>query len=374
MQIAELEDEFELAPDLIYLNHAAVSPWPRRTAAAVRAFAEENLHEGSRHYLQWQQTEQRLRARLQRLIGARGMDEIALLKNTSEGLSFIAAGLDWRAGDNVVITNQEFPSNRVVWESLRPRGVEVRYADVGVEDPEQAVIDRVDDRTRLVALSAVQYGTGLRLDLRRIGRRCEEAEVLFCVDAIQQIGALPFDVREARADFVAADGHKWMLAPEGLALFYCRRELLQQLQPLEYGWHMLADPGNFDNPDWQVATDARRFECGSPNMLGIHALEASLSLLEEIGMDRVGDAVVQRSQQIVSALQARPDHYALVTRVQPERLAGIVTFRPLQESVDDLFQRLRAAGVQCAQRAGGIRVSPHAYTPLSVIERLLDLL
>ncbi|MAT65764.1 MAG: aminotransferase, partial [Gammaproteobacteria bacterium] len=111
MQIAELEAEFELAPDLIYLNHAAVSPWPRRTAAAVKRFAEENLHEGSRHFLQWQQTEQRLRERLQRLIGARGSDEIALLKNTSEGLSFIAAGLDWQAGDNVVISNQEFPSN-----------------------------------------------------------------------------------------------------------------------------------------------------------------------------------------------------------------------------------------------------------------------
>lgn len=374
MQIAELEAEFELAPDLIYLNHAAVSPWPRRTAAAVKRFAEENLHEGSRHFLQWQQTEQRLRERLQRLIGARGSDEIALLKNTSEGLSFIAAGLDWQAGDNVVISNQEFPSNRVVWESLRPRGVEVRYADVSAEDPEQAVVDRIDERTRLVALSAVQYGTGLRLDLRRIGRHCEEAEVLFCVDAIQQIGALPFDVREARADFVVADGHKWMLAPEGLALFYCRRELLQQLQPLEYGWHMLADPGNFDNPDWQVAADARRFECGSPNMLGTYALEASLSLLEEIGMDRIGAAVVQRSQHILDTLQANSDRYVLITRAQPERLAGIVTFRPLQEPVEDLFQRLRAVGVQCAQRAGGIRVSPHAYTSLSVIKRFLDLL
>lgn len=374
MRIEELEAEFELAPDLIYLNHAAVSPWPRRTAAAVQAFVDENFHEGSRHYLQWQQTEQRLRERLQRLIGARGVDEIALLKNTSEGLSFIAAGQDWQAGDNVVISNQEFPSNRVVWESLRPRGVEVRYADVSAGDPEQAVIDLIDDRTRLVAISAVQYGTGLRLDLRRIGRHCEETEVLFCVDAIQQIGALPFDVREVRADFVVADGHKWMLAPEGLALFYCRRELLGKLNLFEYGWHMLADPGNFDNPDWEPARDAWRFECGSPNMLGTYALEASLSLLEDIGMDRVGAAVVHRSRVIVEGVQTHSDRYELITRTQPERLAGIVTFRPLQEPLDDMFQRLRAAGVQCAQRAGGIRVSPHAYTPLSVIERFLELL
>lgn len=374
MQIRQLEAEFELDPGLIYLNHAAVSPWPRCAAQAVKAFAEENHHEGSRHYPRWLQTEQRLRERLQRLIGARSDEEIALLKNTSEGLSFIAHGLGWQSGDSVVITNQEFPSNRIVWESLRPQGVEIRYADLDQADPEQAVLNLVDDRTRLVSVSAVQYGTGLRLDLKRLGRACEQAEVLFCVDAIQQIGALPFNVREIRADFAVADGHKWMLGPEGLALFYCRRELLTRLRLFEFGWHMTAHPGDFDNPDWAVASTARRFECGSPNMLGVHALEASLGLLEAAGMDAVGKAVIARANAIVEQLQAAPQRYALITRADAGRLAGIVTFRPLQEDTDLLFQRLQEAGVQCAMRAGGIRLSPHAYTPMPVLEKLFALL
>lgn len=374
MNIPGLEAEFDLDPHLIYLNHAAVSPWPRRTADAVKSFAEENRYQGSRNYLSWLDTEQSLRDRLQRLIGARGDDEIALLKNTSEGLSFIAYGLDWKAGDNIVITDQEFPSNRVVWESLQSRDVEVRYASLDGIDPEQAIIDLIDNRTRLVSVSAVQYGTGLRLDLKRIGRFCEDAEVLFCVDAIQQIGALPFNVREVRADFAVADGHKWMLGPEGVALFYCRRELLAKLQLFEYGWHMLAHPGDFDNIDWQVAGSARRFECGSPNMLGVHALEASLALLEDVGMDEIGRAVTARSRAIVDHLEAAAERYALISRTEPDRLAGIVTFRPLQEDTESVFNRLRGSGVQCAMRAGGIRLSPHAYTPMKVLENLFAIL
>ena len=209
-------DEFSLTPEVIYLNHAAVSPWPSRTAAAVASFAEENRQRGAQHYPQWLVVEQRLRERLQRLIGARSVDEIALLKNTSEGLSVIAHGLDWRVGDNVIIPAQEFPSNRIVWESLAEYGVEVRAVDISTaSDPESALLQQIDARTRLISVSAVQYDTGLRLDLNRLGRACEDAEVLYCVDAIQSLGALPLNVRSIRADFVVADGHKWLLGPEG---------------------------------------------------------------------------------------------------------------------------------------------------------------
>src|SRR5699024_3894329 len=143
-------------------------------------------------------------------------------KNTSEGLSVIAQGLDWRAGDQVVISDQEFPSNRIPWQALAERGVEVVEVDVDGSDAEQRVIDAIGERTRLVSLSSVQYGSGIRLDLAPIGRACRERGVLFCVDAIQSIGAVDFDAVACHADFVVADGHKWMLGPEGLALFYCR--------------------------------------------------------------------------------------------------------------------------------------------------------
>ncbi len=296
-------DEFSLTPEVIYLNHAAVSPWPSRTATAVASFAEENRQRGAQNYPQWLVVEQRLRERLQRLIGARSVDEIALLKNTSEGLSVIAHGLDWRAGDNVIIPAQEFPSNRMVWESLAEYGVEVRAVDIStVSDPESALLQQIDARTRLISVSAVQYDTGLRLDLNRLGRACEDAEVLYCVDAIQSLGALPLNVRSIRADFVVADGHKWLLGPEGLALFYCRRELFERLRLRQFGWHMVEHPHDFERRDWEPAKTARRFECGSPNMLGIHALEASLSLLEEIGSDAIAEKIMANSGYLIQQL------------------------------------------------------------------------
>ncbi len=369
-----LDEEFSLTPDLIYLNHAAVAPWPMRTAAAIRTFTDENLQRGAQHYPQWLLVEQRLRERLQQLIGARAADEIALLKNTSEGLSVIAHGLDWRAGDNVVIPASEFPSNRIVWESLAEYGVEVRAIDIrNCDDPEAALLQAFDARTRLLSVSAVQYDSGLRLDLTRLGRACEDAEVLFCVDAIQSLGALPLRVREIRADFVVADGHKWLLGPEGVALFYCRRELFERLRLRQYGWHMVEHPHDFDRRDWQPATTARRFECGSPNMLGIHALEASLGLLQEIGDTAVAERILANSAYLIEQLTAI-NGVEIVTPVAAGRHAGIVSFKTAARDMQALHSQLQQAGVICAVRGGALRFSPHFYTPREHLARALELL
>ncbi len=366
--------EFSLTPEVIYLNHAAVSPWPSRTATAVASFAEENRQRGAQNYPQWLVVEQRLRERLQRLIGARSTDEIALLKNTSEGLSVIAHGLDWRMGDNVIIPAQEFPSNRIVWESLAEYGVEVRAVDISTaSDPESLLLQQIDARTRLISVSAVQYDTGLRLDLNRLGRACEDAEVLYCVDAIQSLGALPLNVRSIRADFVVADGHKWLLGPEGLALFYCRRELFERLRLRQYGWHMVEHPHDFERRNWEPAKTARRFECGSPNMLGIHALEASLSLLQEIGSDAIAEKIMANSGYLIQQLSG-VSGFDVVTPITPERHAGIVSFKPLVTDVQELHRRLQAAGIVCAVRAGALRFSPHFYTPREQLVRALVVL
>ncbi|UCC55509.1 MAG: aminotransferase class V-fold PLP-dependent enzyme, partial [Gammaproteobacteria bacterium] len=346
--------DFRLDPGLIYLNHAAVSPWPQRTAEAVTTFAEENARLGSRNYPRWMQTEQAVRQQLQRLINAASADEIALLKNTSEALSVVAWGLSWKAGDNVVITDQEFPSNRIVWESLAPVGVETRAADITrTDNPEAAIIDRIDANTRLVSVSAVQYGTGLKLDLEMIGAACRDRNVLFCVDAIQSLGAMTFDVRACGADFVMADAHKWMLGPEGIALFYCRAEVMEQLSLKQYGWHMVEDFLDFDRHDWEIAGSARRFECGSPNMTGIHALHASLSLLEETGMQNIEQRVLENSRYLIDFIQDHGDELELITPPADDRHAGIVTFRPRHEAAQSLFDRLGNENVLCALRGGG---------------------
>lgn len=282
------QDEFDQTNGLRYLNHAAVAPWPRRAADAVSAFARENVALGASDYPEWLKIEHRLRERLVRLLNARAGSDLALVKNTSEALSFVAFGLDWREGDQVVIGNEEFPSNRVVWEALRPRGVEVIEVDLAGDDPEGALLAACGPRARLLSISAVQYASGLRLDLERIGAGCRRRGVLFCIDAIQQLGALPFDVQAYDCAFAMADGHKWMLGPEGLGVFYCHPGQRERLALHEYGWHMLEHALDYERRDWRPARSARRFECGSPNMLGAMALEASLGLLEEVGMEQVG--------------------------------------------------------------------------------------
>jgi len=363
------QDEFPQVAGLSYLNHAAVAPWPKRAQLAVSAFAEQNVSVGARDYPAWLETEQRLRQRLARLLNAAAPD-LALVKNTSEALSFVAFGLDWREGDEVVISDEEFPSNRVVWEALERYGVQVRQVNLA-GDPEANLLAACTPRTRLMAISAVQYASGLRLDLPRLGSGCRQRGVLLCVDAIQQLGALPFDVQACDCAFAMADGHKWMLGPEGLGVFYCRSDLREALTLHEYGWHMLDAPGDYSRTTWQPARSARRFECGSPNMLAAVALDASLSLLEEVGMPAVELALAERVQWLQEHLCAIP-RLNLHSPRDPQRRAGIVTFSVAGKDNVELHAQLMKEQVVCAQRGAGVRFSPHFYTPTAVLEQALS--
>lgn len=363
-------DEFAQAPGLRYLNHAAVAPWPKRAATAVSRFAQENVLLGARDYPDWMVVEQRLRERLMRLLNAPSTDDIALVKNTSEALSFVAFGLDWKAGDQIVISDEEFPSNRIVWEALAPQGIEVIQVSLKNNDPEAALLAACGARTRLLSISAVQYASGLRLDLERLGQGCKQRGVLFCVDAIQQLGALSFDVQASQCDFAMADGHKWLLGPEGLGVFYCRSELRPQLKLSEFGWHMLEHMGDYNRTTWEPALSARRFECGSPNMLGTMALEASLSLLEDVGMEAVEKAIAERILWLEEGLSAIPG-VRLHTPKNPEKRAGILSFSLDGIANAHVFEHLKQEQVVCVQRGPGIRFSPHFYTESRVIDETL---
>jgi len=368
-----IRSEFLLDPDIQYLNHAAVSPWPVRTANAVKRFADENVHTGASNYLDWLETEARLRSQIKKLINAPSINDIALLKNTSEALSVVACGIDWCDGDNIVSTDQEFPSNRIVWEAQARQGVEFRQVDVMSDEPEAALISRCDERTRMVAVSSVQYGTGLKLDLTKLGLFCRDNDIYFCVDAIQSIGAHQFDCQAIKADFVMADAHKWMCGPEGIALFYCRAEIREQLRLNQFGWHMVEDYSDYTRKDWVPAKNARRFECGSPNMLGIHALSASLSLFDEIGMPDVEKSIINNTSYLIDKLDEL-DGVNILSPILEQRRAGIVTFKIEAKDNTDIYANLMKNKVVCANRLGGIRFSPHFYTDLKTIDKSLEIL
>jgi cysteine desulfurase / selenocysteine lyase len=358
---------FSLDPSIVYLNHAAVAPWPDCTVDEVVAFARQNGLQGSLDYPLWLSKENSLRALLAKLINASSTDDIALLKSTSEGLSLIAYGLEWQAGDNIVSIAQEFPSNRIVWESLQSQGVELRLLDLNAsEHPEQELLELCDQRTRLISVSSVQYASGRRMNLELLGNYCRSQPTIFVIDAIQSLGAIPFDLTQCQADIVIADGHKWMLGPEGLALFYCREELRQTLKLHQYGWHMVEAMGEFDRTDWQPANNARRFECGSPNMLGMHALHASLSMLLAIGIEQVASSIYENTQNIIRQVDLL--EFELVTPREPDLRAGIITFRVPGIDNQLLYQTLMKQKVVCACRGGGIRFSPHFYNTTEQIE------
>ena len=366
--------EFPILQHGHYANHAAIAPWPLAAANAVRAFALENAETGAEKYANWLRREKSLREHLARLINADSSGDIALLKNTTEGICTVANGIDWKKGDNLVLPADEFPSNRLPWLALRRLGVEVREVDIRATDaPEKALLARVDGRTRLLAVSAVQWTDGLRLRLAELGPFCRNHGVLFFVDAIQQLGALQLDVQDCAIDCLAADGHKWLLSPEGIAVFYCREELRGQLRLSQQGWHMVDEPYQFAREEWLPGNTAGRFEAGSPNMLGQVAMHASLGLLHAVGMPQVEALISANSRELSAGLESIPG-VRLIRPFNPERVSGIVSFIPPQTDLASIYQALKNRGLTSSIRGAGIRLSPHFYQAGEPLREMLDLI
>jgi len=361
-------DQFPVRQRLIYLNHAAVSPLCRRAADAMRWFAADAMEFGSLHYDQWLETYEGLRVTAARLIGA-DKSEIALMKNTSEGISTIAIGVDWRPGDKIVAFREEFPSNYYPWKRLEETGVRVEW--LSCLDP----LDRIDQAcrgARLLAVSFVQYLSGHRVGLEAIGEICHRHHCAFVVDAIQGLGAFPVDVRRAHIDALAADGHKWLLGAEGCAILFVSREFQDSVEPREFGWTNVAGYADYASRDMTLRADAGRYECGSLNTIGCYGLRASIEFLLEVGVENIAQAVRDLGDLIADGVQGRG--YEVLAARTASSGAGIVSFRRAGLPAEDIVARLRAAGITAAPRQGWVRVSPHFYISPDDIGRMLEAL
>jgi cysteine desulfurase/selenocysteine lyase len=371
-----IAEQFPVNDQCFYLNHAAIAPWPKCTRNAVQKFAEENCQTGAQGYLTWLKKEQDLRTKLARLIGSKHQECVALVKNTSEALSLVAYGLDWQIGDIVLISDKEFPSNRIVWESLVDKfGVIVKQVHISAQDPEAEILAAINSTTskpKLISVSAVQYASGIKLDLAKLGVACTANDVLFCVDAIQAVGAMAFKCDEWNIDFAMADGHKWMLGPEGLGFFFVKQQHIKNLNLHQYGWHMIEGAGDFSIKSWQPADSAKRFECGSPNMLAGYALEASTDLLLNIGLDNVAQAIEHNHAFLLNKLQALGAE--ILSPINPMVRAGILTFRFAGVDSAVLYRKLMSKNVICANRGGGVRFSPHFHTTEACMEGAVKIL
>lgn len=362
---------FPVTREIAYLNHAGVAPVSTRVEDALRRYADEATRRGAFHYAEVYDAEiERVRRRAGELVGA-APEEIAFVKNTTEGLGLVAAGLDWQPGDQVVTCDLEYPSNVYPWWSLRARGVEtVMLRGQDGRLPLEAVDRALENpRARLLALSSVEYGSGYRHDLAALGRLCRDRGVLFCVDAIQSLGCLPLDVAECGIDFLAADGHKWLLSVEGCGVFYCARALLDRVTPRVVGWRSVTDNTDYDRYHLDLQPSAGRFEEGTPNTAGIFALGAAIDLILELGVDAIAGRVLELTDQLSRELESR-DATLLCPR-GPGETSGIVAFRWADEDPKRTAGRLRRAGVFSAVRRGGVRASPHFYNDAGDLDRLL---
>jgi cysteine desulfurase/selenocysteine lyase len=373
---SDLAREFPILGELAFFNHAGVAPISGRAAEAMRRYADQAA---TRAYVGsgWYRRAHEVKQLAAQLIHARGPHEIAFVGNTSHGLSLVAKGIDWQPGDNVVITNVEYPANRYPWIDLERLGVEVievlQLPD-GRIDPED-VANAITNRTRVVSVSHVQYASGHRLDLRPISDMVHRVNGYLCVDAIQSVGALPVDVQAMGIDFLAADGHKWMLGPEGAGIFYCHEDLCPLLHPNVVGWMNMVDAQNYGDYRYEFQMDARRFEPGSYNIPGILGLGASLELLLEVGIDQVWSRIDALTTQLCDGLQAKG--YLLFTPrdTSGDERSGILLWNPKPgQDPKRLVTDLDKQGIIIVVREGRLRASPHFYNTPEQIERLLDAL
>lgn len=366
-----LRAEFPVTEEWVYLNHAGIGSMPRVAAARMAGLAATVAASGDRRWPERNDEVERVRRQVARLLGARAAHEVAFVGNTSEGLSAVAWGLDWRPGDNVVGPEPEFPSNLYPWMSLAPLGVEYRRVperEGRVEPADLAAA--IDSRTRVVAVSWVQYATGHRLDLAPVRTACDDAGALLVVDAIQGVGALAFDVEAAGADACALAAHKWLLGPEGLGVLYVSDRVIERLRSTRNGWRSVADRYEWVAVDPTPAPGALRFEAGTLNVYGIHALGASIDLLLSLGIDAVETRVLALAERAARGLASRGFALAAPRRA-PAETSGIVAATHPDRPAEDLARRLAERGIVVAARAARLRVSPHAYNTEEEIDRFL---
>jgi len=370
LDLARYRAEFPVVEQQLYFNHAGVAPTSQRVARAVHEWTEDLLRHGVRHERGWEARTEDTRRLAARIIGA-SPEEIAFVRNTSHGLGLVAEGLDWRPGDEVAVAASiEYPSNVYPWLHLRDRGVVMREIAPreGGLTPE-AVAAALTPRTRLVALSSVQFASGYRTDLEAIGALCERSGVLLCVDGIQSVGCLQVDVKKCRIHFLSADSHKWMIGISGIGFLYVDRDVLPRVRPVLVGWRSTTDAWNFNRSHFELRPDATKFEEGSHNYCGTYALGAALGLLLEVGMENVE----ARIRELLAHLDGELRALGCETGPSPEHRAGILTFLPPRGEVRALASYLSERNVSFSLRRGRIRISPHFYNQPEELDRLVEL-
>ncbi|MCG3126960.1 MAG: Cysteine desulfurase [Phycisphaerae bacterium] len=367
--VTDVRNSFPITRHYNFQNHAAVAPLSGPAAEAMAGFAHE-MAEAAYLRGNYYRAADRVRQLAARLLNADPF-EVTFIKNTCEGVNYVANGVHWITGDNVVTTAMEFPANVYPWMMLEQRGVTLkRVAETDGRIPFDRLVAAIDARTRVVAVSAVQWSNGFRLDLARLGEVCRERGVLFFVDAIQALGVHPIDVRKMHVDFLAADGHKWLCGPEGAGIFYCQKELIGHLRPTCVGYMSMKH--SYEAPEMRIDfhDDARRFDSGVYNLAGVCALGASIELLLGVGIENVQVRVKQVTDLLVEGIRAKG--WQIHSPRTASEWSGIVSFSSDKHDQEAVRKHLRNEfKIVIASRQGRLRASPHFYNSPEEMSQLI---
>ena len=368
-RVDEARSRFPSASSTIFFDHASVGPISTDVHAAVRGILDVHLEQGFQQ--SWRDDLEAARASAAWLVGSTPED-IAFTQNTSFGISLVANGLDWKAGENVVLPEKEFPSNYYPWVNLADRGVEVRLVrapngHASIDD----IIAAMNERTRVVAISAVQYSSGFHYDLRALGEACQRSDALLVVDGTQCVGALKFDVAECQADVLAVSSHKWLMGPPGAGFVHVGARAREAVHPSVVGWLTVPEPFAFDYR-LQFPQGSERYEPGTENVIGTVGMGAAIELMREFTPEWIESRVLSLTDRLTEGLRSRG--YQIVSDRTGSARSGILIFRHPETPADVVFDRLVAAGVRCAPRGGGVRFSPHFYNSEDEVDAALAVL
>ena len=370
----ELRALFPITERALYFNHAAVSPPPITSIRAVESQLKDVHENGSINFRDWLATKEQARDLLANLLGARS-EQVAFVRNTSDALSSVANGLSWRKGDNIVTFSREFPSNIYPWLRVRDNfGVEVRMCEERGGKIDFAELSRlIDHNTSVVAISHVQYASGFRMDLERLGRLARQHDALFVVDVIQALGVVPTDVEAEFIDVAAGAGHKWLLSPEGVGYLYLSDRARDRIQPTLVGWISVPNPDDYFNFEQGWNRGALAWETGTGPAALLYGFKASLELLTRFGVRKVAEYLEELTDDLCERLGAK--RYEVVSSRAPGEKSQIVCIRHLDGlSAMQLYHQLNTQKIITAPRAGRLRIAPHFYNTPAEVEAFVKAL
>jgi selenocysteine lyase/cysteine desulfurase len=368
MPFREYRKYFPVTLQKIYLNHAAISPLSTRVTDKMDWFLDERSFGGIDILPQVDEIRNETRKMAAKLINARD-EQIAFITNTSEGFNCLVNGLSWQEGDQIILTDYEFPSNVYPFKNLERFGVEIifvpnRNGQIFIED----IREKITPRTKLLSISFVEFSNGFRNDLGTIGKLCKECGIIFSVDSIQGLGAIPLDVQKCKIDFLSNGGHKWLMGPMGAGFMYMHPDLFKRIVPVYTGWLAVEDAWDFLDYKLDLLPNARRFEYATANFLGVTGLSASLELLLEAGIEKIEKHLLNLGSRLIQGLQDQGLQFNGAEVKQ--HLSGIYSFAG--KKMDGLFNYLEGQGIVCSLRNGMLRISPHFYNTIEEIDELIE--